>query len=77
MADKRAFLEKGEAEIAKLRDQLYGQSKKLSEARRTTAKALERAVLDELAQLGMEKSAFEFRFAPLRIRSARIFRKTV
>lgn len=64
MADKRTFLEKGEAEIAKLRDHLYGQSKKLSETRRTAAKALERAVLEELAQLGMEKSTFEIRFAP-------------
>lgn len=65
MEDKRAFLEKGEAEIARLKKALYENSEKLSMARRKAAKALSSAVLQEMAQLGMEKAEFEIRFAEL------------
>lgn len=63
MEDRRAFLEKGEAEIARLKAELYESSKTLSLARRKAAKALEAAILKEMAELGMEKAAFEFRFS--------------
>lgn len=65
MEDKRAFLEKGAAEIARLKKALYENSKKLSDARRKAAKELSSAVLTEMAQLGMEKAEFEIRFAEL------------
>ncbi len=65
MEDKRAFLEKGEAEIARLKKALYENSKKLSDARRKAAKELSSAVLAEMAQLGMEKAEFEIKFAEL------------
>ena len=65
MEDKRAFLEKGEAEIARLKQELYESSKRLSLARRKAARALEAAVLKEMAELGMEKAAFEFRFSEI------------
>ncbi len=65
MEDKRAFLEKGEAEIKRLKKQLYANCKALSEARRAAAKKLESAVLFEMAQLGMEKASFVIKFDEL------------
>ncbi|MGI6151435.1 MAG: DNA repair protein RecN [Christensenellales bacterium] len=65
MEDKRALLKRGEEEITRLRKQLYESSKKLSMARRKAAKELETAILREMGQLGMEKAAFEIRFAAL------------
>lgn len=65
MEDKRAFLEKGEAEIARLKQELYESCKALSLTRRKAAKELEAAILKEMAQLGMEKAAFEIKFNEL------------
>lgn len=54
--------EKGEEELESLSLIVYEESEKLHEIRIKTAKKLEKALLAELADLGMEKAKFSVRF---------------